>query len=203
MVKRRQVLWLLAGIVLIAGGGYYWWSGQPQVDLTGKTVAVLIGAEFYDVEATRPISYLEQAGATVWTVGPEVGEIAGSQGGRVTVTHSLEDVTAEQIDCLVIPGGDAPFALREDPRVIALVQGCAQSDKLLAVVGRGARILIKAELVAGRQMTTWTDTQQELVAAGASLHDQAVVQDGTLLTTRGPGDLRHFCAAIAQALAAK
>lgn len=198
--KLRLHFALVVALVLLAGGLCYWQFSQPRADLDGRRVAVLIGSGYYDSEATTPIDYLIKAGAQVLTVGPEQGAIAGSRGGTVEVTCALDEIDPGGIDCLVIPGGTAPLTLREDPRVIALVNACAAQGKLLAVVGRGARILIRAEIVSGRRMTTWSDTWQELQAAGAELLDQAVVRDGNLITTRGPDDLGRFCQAIAEAL---
>ena len=110
------------------------------------------------------------------------------------------DVSADQFDALVIPGGYSPDKLRTDEGIVSLVQKIAGADKPVAAICHAGSLLVEADAVRGRRVTSWPSVRTDLINAGAQWEDAEVVEDGNLITSRKPDDLPAFCAAILQRL---
>lgn len=174
--------------------------------LSGKTIAVLATDGFEQVELDRPLDAMRAAGATVHIVAPEGGEIQGfehhDKGRKVSVDKTLGEVSADDYDGLVLPGGVInPDALRLEERAIAFVAAFAGADKPIAAICHGPWTLIDAGLVGGRRLTSWPSLKTDLLNAGADWVDETVVIDGKLVTSRNPDDLPAFCDAIVKVFA--
>jgi len=166
--------------------------------LSGKTIAVLATDGFEQVELDKPVAALREAGATVHIVAPEGGEIQGfehhDKGDKVGVDKTLGDVSADDYDGLVLPGGVInPDALRLEEKAIAFIGAFAKADKPIAAICHGPWTLIDAGIVKGRKMTSWPSLKVDLQNAGAEWVDETVVIDGKLVTSRNPDDLPAFC----------
>ncbi len=175
--------------------------------LAGKTVAVVATDGFEQSELTEPVKALKQAGAAVHVVAPKAGEIQGMQhdekGAKVRVDKTLSEVDAGDYDALVLPGGVAnPDNLRLDRRAIAFIRRFVEDDKPIASICHGPWTLIDAGGVEGRRMTSWPSLKTDLKNAGAHWVDEDVVVDNGLVTSRKPGDLPAFCAAMIAEFAA-
>jgi len=154
-----------------------------------------------DSEALFPIGYLENYGAQTTVVGVKQGKIGTSdQGLTLQVEHSVKDVTVDQYDALVIPGGSSPEHLREYGFVVEFARKFFQTGKPVAAVCHGPQLLISAGVMEGKKATCYHTVRKELEAAGVHYTDQAMVRDGNLITSRNPGDLPAFSKALHRAL---
>ena len=161
-------------------------------------VAVLVANGFEDSELAVPVERLVDAGHGVILVGREAEEELTGVKGRVRVTtdSAVRDHRPDEFDLLFIPGGKSPAALREDPDVVAFVEGFCRIGRPVAAICHGPQLLIAARQGAGRRMTGWPSVQEELREFGAIAVDEPVVEDGAYLTSRGPDDLDVFIPAL-------
>lgn len=176
-----------------------------STSLNGKRVALLATNGFEQVELTEPRSSLEGAGATCHVVAPEPGTIRAwdedDWGITVDVDKTVDEVSVEAYDLLVLPGGVInPDHLRRHEPVVAFVRGFAESGKPVAAICHGPWTLIEAGVVEGRRMTSFSSIRTDLENAGADWVDQEVVVDGNLITSRKPDDLPAFNEALKKAL---
>jgi deglycase len=167
-------------------------------------VAICIAAEYEDSEFDVPFRKLKDAGHQIVIVGMHRGEKVSGKSGRssVTIDVSAKDVSAEQFDALVIPGGHSPDHLRLDPAMVTLVKDAVRARKVVAAVCHGPQLLIEADVARNRSMTSWPSVRRDLINAGARWSDQEVVEDGNFITSRKPEDLEAFSRALLRRLAA-
>lgn len=163
--------------------------------------ALTISADdFEDSELTEPVAALRQAGVDVDIASLGAGVITGKQGTRVETTLNATDADAGDYDMLFLPGGKAPAELRQDESVLALARSFMDADRLVAAICHGPQVLISADRVEGRRMTSYASVASELKAAGADYRDEEVVIDRNLITSREPKDIPAFTEQILQAL---
>ena len=161
-------------------------------------IALLVDQMFEDSELRVPRDRLREAGHEVTLVGIEAGaEIAGKQGKeRVKIERAARDVSDADFDALVIPGGYSPDHLRMDLDAVRLCRRMALAGKPVAAVCHGPSLLIEADVIDDRMVTSWPSVRTDLLNAGARWVDREVVVDGNLITSRKPDDLPAFCDAI-------
>ena len=166
-------------------------------------IAFVLGNDFEDSEFRIPYDSLREAGHQIEILGTKAGEVVEGKQGKehVKIEAACADKDAAQYDALVIPGGYSPDHLRMDRNVVRFVQHFVQHDKLVAAVCHGPQLLIEADAVEGKTMTSWPSVHTDLVNAGARWVDREVVEDGQLITSRKPDDLQAFSAAINHRLA--
>lgn len=172
--------------------------------LNGKRVAILVEQDFEDSEVMEPLKAMRDAGATVTVVGSGSQKSYWGKRRRANVMAdtAAEMVKAEDFDAVIIPGGYAPDRMRLHQPMIDLVRSMHELGKLVAAVCHGPQLLISAEIVRGRRLTSWPSIAIDLKNAGARWVDEPVVQDGNLITSRQPADLPEFDTAIIKALQA-
>jgi protease I len=176
-------------------------------DLNGKTVAILVANEGIEqVELVEPRKALEQAGATVHLIAPERGEAQAfnhlDKADAFPVDQAVSDVSAEDYDALMLPGGVAnPDTLRMHPEAVAFVAGFVNAGKPIAAICHAPWTLIQANAVNGRTLTSWPSLQTDLRNAGAEWVDEEVVVDHGLVTSRGPDDIPAFNAKMIEEFA--
>ena len=168
-------------------------------ELRGKRIAILATDGFEQSELIEPVTALREAGANVEVVSPKSGRIQGMQhhekGETVTVDRTLGDARAEDYSALVLPGGVAnPDALRIDPRAVAFVRAFFDAKKPVAAICHAPWMLVEADVVSDRTVTSWPSLRTDLINAGAKWVDREVVVDKGLVTSRKPADLPGFCA---------
>jgi protease I len=158
-------------------------------------IACILGEGFEDSELRVPYDRLRASGHTVDIVGAKAGDVLSGKKGkeRIPVDRSIEGVSADEYDALLIPGGNSPDHLRADRRFVELVKRFDADEKPIFAICHGPQILISAGLVKGRTMTAWKTIQDDLRAAGANVIDRDVVVAGNLITSRQPSDLDAFC----------
>lgn len=155
-------------------------------------VLMISADRFEDTELLVPLYRLEEADIGVDVASLERGSIEGKHGYRVEAGRSVDEVKFADYDMLLLPGGKAPAALRENGRVLELAREFMAAGKPVAAICHGPQILISAGLVSGRRMTCYRSVAEELKQAGAHYEDRPLVVDGNLITSREPGDLPLF-----------
>ena len=153
------------------------------------------------VELTEPWAALERAGAALTLAAPKSGRIQAmnhdEKGDTFAVDRTLADVSAADFDALVLPGGVAnPDRLRVDKQAVALVKEFLEADKPVAAICHAPWLLVEADAVKGRTLTSWPSLQTDIRNAGGTWVDKQVVVDQKLITSRKPDDLPAFCTRI-------
>jgi protease I len=173
--------------------------------LEGRKVAFLATDGVEQVEFTAPWSALKQAGAELKLVSDKSGEIQSvnhdEKGERFAVDVEVSTVTARDFDALVLPGGVAnPDKLRTNKAAVGFVREFMELDKPVAAICHGPWLLVVADAVRGRTITSWPSLQTDVKNAGGAWVDKQVQLDQKLLTSRKPDDLPAFCAQLVDLL---
>lgn len=167
---------------------------------SSRRVAVVLAKNFEDIEATSPIEALEAAGAVVTIIGVERGPIEGKKGATLQSTETFGSVSPDDFDMLLIPGGGSPENLRIDAAAVSFTREFANSGKPVAAICHGAQLLISAKVLDGRRLTAVNKIRDDVTNAGGNYIDEALVVDGSLITSRVPDDIPVFNEAIVKAL---
>lgn len=165
--------------------------------LDGKKVAILVADGFEQVEMTKPRDALIEAGADVKIVSPKSGLIQGmnhaDKGDKFDVDLVLDQARPDEFDALMIPGGLMnPDELRSNPKALEFARHFFQQSKPVAVICHGPQVLISADLVRARQMTSWPAIEVDMRNAGTDWVDREVVVDNGLVSSRKPDDIPAF-----------
>jgi protease I len=165
--------------------------------LNGKRIAILATDGVEQVELTEPRKALEDAGATAQLVSPKRVKIKAWQhdrwGDELKVDVSLDEARAENYDALMLPGGVMnPDHLRQDPKAVQFVKSFFLAGKPVAAICHAPWMLVEADVVRGRTVTSWPSLRTDLRNAGATWVDREVAVDKGLVTSRKPGDIPAF-----------
>lgn len=170
--------------------------------LEGKRIAVLAENMYQELELWYPVLRMREEGATVVIVGTGSATTYTSKlGYPVTVDVSAGDVSPDNFDAVIVPGGYGPDLLRRYDTVLDLVKGVYDQGKIVAAICHAGWVLASAKILAGKTLTSVSAIKDDLIHAGATWVDQEVVRDGNLITSRLPNDLPAFCREIIAALA--
>jgi protease I len=174
--------------------------------LKGKKIAILATDGFEEVELTEPKKILESEGAGCHIV---------SDNAKITSWHErqwneefeadirIEQASAEDYDALILPGGViSPDRLRRNKKAVDLVRDFNSLGKLIAAICHGPQMLIEADIVKDKALTSFHSIKTDLKNAGANWADADAVVDKNLVTSRHPDDLRSFCLRIIEGLSA-
>jgi len=164
-------------------------------------IAILATDGFEQSELTVPLEKLKAAGATVHVVSLKSGEIKGwdetDWGQSVPVDKTLSEVSVSDYDALVLPGGQInPDKLRAEEQAVSFIRDFYNSKKTLAAICHAPWLLIEAGVIKDRDVTSFKSIKTDVVNAGGRWHDETVVTDQALITSRNPGDLDAFVAKI-------
>ncbi len=165
--------------------------------LTTKRVALLATDGFEQSELASPLAALRAEGASVLIVSLKAGQIRGMNhlepGDSFDVSATLDDVTPDEFDALMLPGGLAnPDTLRSSAQAVEFVRHFVLAAKPIAAICHAPWILIEAGAVDGLQLTSWPAIQTDLLNAGAEWVDEEVVYNRGIVTSRSPTDLPAF-----------
>ncbi|AJA07078.1 type 1 glutamine amidotransferase [Sphingobium sp. H39-3-25] len=178
------------------------------MSLKGKSIAILIaprGTE--EPEFVQPKEAVEQAGASVTVISLESGQAKTNNhdldpGGEYAVDTTFADVSADDFDGLIIPGGCVGAdKLRADDDAVAFVKTFFDQKKPVGVICHGPWLLVEADVVEGRTLTSFPSVRTDIENAGGNWVDQEVVVDEGLVTSRKPDDLPAFCAKLVEEFA--
>ena len=165
-------------------------------------VAFVLADDFEDSEFKVPYDRLREAGHDVTVIGTEKGKrVKGKKGKEsFTLDAAAADVSPDDFDALVIPGGYSPDKLRMDQGIVAFTTKLFGADKPVAAICHAPSLLVENDLVDGRTLTSWASIRTDLVNAGAEWQDKEVVEDGNLITSRKPDDIPAFVEALLRRL---
>ncbi|HMF13060.1 MAG TPA: type 1 glutamine amidotransferase domain-containing protein [Gemmataceae bacterium] len=171
------------------------------MDLKGKRVAVLVEQQYQEMEVWYPVYRLREAGCHVTLVGPKAGETYPSKLGYPAKSDkAAADLSANDFDVVVIPGGFAPDFIRRTEAMIRLVSDMAEQGKVVAAICHGPWVLCSTQALKGKKATCFFAIKDDVVNAGAKYVDQEVVRDGNVITSRKPDDLPAFVTTVIQAV---
>jgi protease I len=165
--------------------------------LSGKRVAIIATDGVEQVELLEPRKALDAAGAKTTVVSPKAGSIKGwnftNWGDSINVDVTLNDASPDDYDALHIPGGVMnPDTLRTIPAAVDFVRAFFEAGKPVASICHGPWMLIEADVVHGRNVTSWPSVHTDLKNAGANWTDSQVVTDNGLVTSRKPDDIPAY-----------
>jgi protease I len=165
--------------------------------LNGKRVAILATDGVEQVELLQPREALQAAGADTRVIAPHGVTIKGwdiqQWGQEIPVDRTVREAQPDEFDALLLPGGVMnPDKLRVDPDAVSFVRTFFTSGKPIAAICHGPWMLVEADVVRGRTLTSWPSLQTDIRNAGATWVDQEVVTDRGLVTSRKPDDIPAF-----------
>ena len=166
-----------------------------------KHAAILVEDLYQVLEVWYPILRLKEEGIEVHTVGTGNKAMYGSKEGYpVKADYAVDAVKAKDYDAVIIPGGYAPDILRRFPKVIEFVRDINKQNKVVASICHGGWVLVSADIVKGKKVTSFFAIKDDLIAAGGRYVDEEVVVDKNLITSRKPEDLAAFVVEIIRQL---
>jgi 4-methyl-5(b-hydroxyethyl)-thiazole monophosphate biosynthesis len=154
-----------------------------------------------ELEAVTVIDLLRRAGIEVVTAGLTDGPVTASRGVVLIPDRSLDQVIDDDFDMIVLPGG-LPGAdhLDADPRIHALLQRMAEQERYTAAICAAPKVLLNAGLLDGRKATAYPGVIDGLMTKNSQLLADAVVTDGKVVTSRGPGTAMDFALTLIERL---
>ena len=167
----------------------------------GQRVLIMATDGFEQSELEEPMELLQDAGYEVLVASPEEGSIQGwdedDWGDDVDVDLTLDEANAEDFDALLLPGGQInPDKLRMDQQAVQLVRDFVDAGKPVAAICHGPWMLVEADVVRGKRVTSWPSIRTDLKNAGANVVDEEAVVDGQFVTSRKPDDIPAFVKAL-------
>lgn len=170
--------------------------------LDTKHIAILATDGFEDSELEKPLEAVQSAGATVTVISEETGVFTGKNGTSITADMAVEDALVDQFDGLILPGGvENPDRLRTNEVAVDFIRDFFEAGKPVAAICHAPWLLIEADVVEGRTLTSWPSLKTDLINAGADWVDEDVVVDEGLVTSRKPDDLPVFCRTMVEQFA--
>src|ERR671926_47032 len=174
--------------------------------LDGKKIAFLFTDGVEQVELDKPAEAVKGEGAEVDYISLDDGEIQAfnhlDHGDKIKIDKKVADVSADDYDGLVLPGGVAnPDFLRGDETAVGFVRSFVEQAKPIGAICHGPWTLVEADVVKGRTLTSWPSLKTDIRNAGGLWVDEEVVVDAGLVTSRRPDDLPAFCAKLVEEVA--
>jgi protease I len=170
---------------------------MADTNLEGKTIAIIAADMVEQVELVEPRKALDEAGATTHLISMKPGAIQGfnhfDKADKHNVDKTIDSVNAKDYDALVIPGGVGnPDQMRMDERMVKFTRAFFDQSKPVAVICHGPWMLVEADVVRDREVTSWPSLRTDIRNAGGSWVDEPVVVDNGLVTSRRPADIPAF-----------
>lgn len=162
-----------------------------------KKIICLVSDDFEDLELWYPVYRAREAGHSVDIAGDEAGKTyTGKYGVPAKSDVSFKDVDPADYDALLVPGGWAPDKLRRYREVLALVRHMDEHAKPTGQICHAGWVLISADVLKGKKVTSTPGIKHDMMNAGASWSDEAVVVDGHLVSSRRPPDMPEYMRAF-------
>jgi protease I len=170
--------------------------------LKGKTVGILVGSGYEDLEFWVPLMRVQEEGAQVVVIGTRGGETYTSKSGGLTADSQAAagEVAADRLSALLVPGGWAPDKLRRDPAVLRLVREMDELGKILGFICHAGWVAASAGICKGRRATGSTGINDDMQNAGAHWVDEPALREGNLVWGRVVADIPDYCRELVEAL---
>lgn len=170
---------------------------MTDAKLSGKRIAIIAADMVEQVELVEPRKALEEAGAETELISMESGSIQGfdhfEKADEHKVDRTIDEADAADYDALMIPGGVGnPDLMRGDKRMVRFTRAFAEAGKPIAAICHGPWMLVEADLVRDRRVTSWPTLRTDIRNAGGEWLDQEVAVDDGLVTSRKPDDIPAF-----------
>ncbi len=174
--------------------------------LEGRRVAFLATNGVDEAEFAQPWEAVTGAGARAELISLQEGEIQSISKGEKARTFKVDrlvtDASAGDYDALVLPGGvKNPDTLRMNPAAVEFVRSFMDADKPVGAICHGPWLLVEADCVRGRTLTSYPSLKTDIRNAGGDWVDRTVISDQKLVTSRNPGDLPAFNEALVNTIA--
>lgn len=168
--------------------------------LEGKKIIQLVDDEFEDLELWYPVLYLRGEGVEVMLAGMEKGRTYMGKYGVPAVTEiAFDAINPSEYDGILVPGGWAPDKLRRYPKVLEMVRHMDEHKKPIGQICHAGWVLISADILNGKNVTSTPGIKDDMTNAGAIWHDEPVIVDGHLISSRRPPDIPYYMKAFAAA----
>lgn len=165
------------------------------------SIAIMVAEGFQDAEAYMPMGFLYNKGYTLTVIGIETGKVkAYNSDYTIKIQKAISEVSVDDFDALILPGGKGPAVLRENEKAVDFAGNFFESGKTIAAICHGPQVLITAGVLKDITCTGYSGIKEELQNAGANFVDKEVVTDKNLITSRTPPDLYAFSKTIADSL---
>lgn len=165
-----------------------------------KKVLQLVSDDFEDLELWCPVMRLREAGAQVDLVAEKPGLYHGKYGVPCEVAMSFDEVDAKDYDGILVPGGWAPDKLRRFPKVLKLVADMDREGKLIGQICHAGWVLVSADVLNGRKVTSTPGIKDDMKNAGATWLDEPCVVDKNIVSARRPPDIPEYMKALVDVL---
>ena len=165
---------------------------------SGKKIAIFLENFFEDTEFWYPYYRMKEEDAEVTVVAPKKELYKGKNGTTAKADKSIDDVTPNSFDALIIPGGYSPDRMRRSEKMVEFVKSMDKKNKLVAAICHAGWMLASAGIVKDKKLTSFFSIKIDMQNAGAKWIDKDVVADGNLITSRYPNGLPVFCKTIIQ-----
>lgn len=174
-----------------------------EESIKGKRVAILATDGFEESELLEPKKALEEAGAITTVVSIKAGEIKGwseqNWGQAIAVDKTVDEVSADDFDALMLPGGVMnPDKLRMDERAVSFCRRFFDQGKPIGAICHGPWLLVEADVVRDREMTSWPSLQTDIENAGGQWQDSECIVDQGIVTSRKPADIPAFSSKLVE-----
>ena len=170
--------------------------------LKGKTIGILVGPGYEDLEFWVPYMRMQEEGAEVKVIATRASETYTSKSGGLTVASqvSADQMTADRLTALLVPGGWAPDKLRRDPNVLRLVRDMHAQGKILGFICHAGWVAASAGICKGKRATGSTGIKDDMENAGATWVDEPAFREGNLVWGRVVADIPDYCRELVEAL---
>jgi len=170
--------------------------------LKGKTIGILVGPGYEDLEFWVPYMRMQEEGADVRIIGTKAGEHYTSKSGGLTAASQVSagQISADELDALLVPGGWAPDKLRRDINILQLVQKMNAQGKILGFICHAGWVAASAGICKGKRATGSTGIKDDMENAGAVWVDEPAFREGNLVWGRVVADIPHYCRELIAAL---
>jgi len=171
------------------------------MQLKTKVIATLIAEGVEDLEYYVPLMRLQEEGATVLSAGLDLKPVRGKNGLIITPDAKIEDLKADNLFALILPGGWAPDKIRRYDTVKKLVKEMNAANKIIGIICHGGSIAISAGIIKkGQRATGSTGIKDDLVNAGAVWADEPAIREGNQVWGRVVADIPDFNRELVRAL---
>lgn len=157
-------------------------------------IGVLVGPKFEDIEYSEPANAFKYNGHELTHIGTKEGQVVDGKEGKskVLIDKSAADVSVDNFDAIFIPGGCSPDKLRENEDIVRFTREFVQSNKPVFAICHAPQLFITAKVIEGRNVAGWKSIIVDIENAGGNYVDKEVVEDGNIITSRGPDDIPAF-----------